>query len=118
MSQEQNQSNDNYDLTYAVVGSVVGTGVGLLSTTSPGKKVIKTVAASQIFRVVSSEFTAHLGNTVTQQVLSRMKNKDTSDKTQEVSDEKYEELKNDYEKMDERLSRIENMLQQLTEQSN
>jgi Mg2+ and Co2+ transporter CorA len=132
-TKENNDKNQSMNLV--ILGSVVGAGVGYLSNPEMSKKVIKTVQQSEVMREVGQEFRKTVQEILTEQALTSMrkvasgyinkyegtlrpstKKKFTeTEKVEEESHSKYEEIKEENKQLNDRLDRIEHLLSNLVE---
>ncbi|WP_332698339.1 GvpT/GvpP family gas vesicle accessory protein [Halalkalibacter lacteus] len=135
---EANKDDSNYSMNLAIIGGVVGAGIGLLSSPGTSKKVLKSISESEILRVASKELKRTAHEVITEQavnsikqtassymskseggLLSLKKKNDDNDKEINSSDEdhssQYDEIKEDNKNLNERLEKIENMLNDLVD---
>ncbi|PYZ94626.1 gas vesicle protein GvpP [Salipaludibacillus keqinensis] len=73
MANKEEQQNEQSSLNYVLIGSALGAGAGLLSSSDKGKKVLRTVATSQVMKMVGSELTKSVQDMVTEQAVGSVK---------------------------------------------
>lgn len=71
-TEEKNEQNGN-TLNYLLIGSVAGAGVGLLSSSDKGKKVLKTLSTSQVAKMAGQELKKSFQEKITGQAVSSVK---------------------------------------------
>ncbi|WP_409293094.1 GvpT/GvpP family gas vesicle accessory protein [Peribacillus sp. SCS-37] len=127
---EQKKEGSNFSMNFALIGGVVGAGIGLLANPKTSKKVIKSLGESEFMKIAGDEFrkTAQelladqAQNSVKQlasgylskiedNLLSPKKQKDGGNSSQDSK--KYEEIKEENKHLNDRLERIEKMLSDL-----
>ncbi|MDQ0861833.1 GvpT/GvpP family gas vesicle accessory protein [Bacillus sp. V2I10] len=139
--EEQNQDEKQHNsLNYAILGGVVGAGIGLLSSPETSKKVFNSLGQSEVVRVAGKELRRTAQEIITEQAMVALrqtatgyldkgnlssllapKKKKESSPGNEKSEEKeldssqYDELKEENKNMNDQLQRIEEMLNQLIE---
>ena len=126
---QEKKKGSNYSMNFALIGGVVGAGIGLLANPDTSKKAIKKLGESDLMKVASEEFrkTAqellagqaqssikHLASgymsKIEQGLLSPKKGNGTSNAE---SDQGYREIKEENKQLNERLQKIEDMLNNL-----
>ena len=134
---EEKKDGANYSINLAILGGVVGAGIGLLTNPETGKKVMKHLGQSEFVKVADREFrktaqellAGQAQNSIRQlaegyiskidgKLLSPKKeNSNSSEKNQEKEGKssKYEEIKEENKELNERLQKIETMLNDLAE---
>ena len=132
---EEKSNNSNHSMQYALIGGVVGAGVGLLTNPGTSKKIMKSLSESEIMRVAGNELKRTAKDIITEQAVGGLRqtatsymkkfegnllpSKNSDDKEKSSSEEedssKYDEIKEDNEKLNDRLEKIENMLSELVE---
>jgi gas vesicle protein len=142
----QTETNDGgrsaMNVNYAIIGGVVGAGVGLLSHPGTGKKVVGSLGKSEVVRMAGNELRRSAQEFITEQALITLRqtatgymskyengllpfNKKKEDETAEqdqqeetsssVQNDEIEEIKEENKNLNERLERIEEMLSSLVE---
>ncbi|WP_175989908.1 GvpT/GvpP family gas vesicle accessory protein [Bacillus sp. Marseille-Q1617] len=141
----QTESKDggrsNMNVNYAIIGGVVGAGVGLLSHPGTGKKIAGSLGKSEVVRIAGNELRRTAQEFITEQAMitlrqtaagyvSKYENgllpfnkKKEEEKAQEEQEEtsssaqndEIEEIKEENKNLNERLERIEEMLSSLVE---
>ncbi|MEH7176797.1 gas vesicle protein GvpP [Neobacillus vireti] len=138
MQTEEKKNSPNCSINRAIIGGSLGAGMGLLVNSKTTKKVMETLGESELVKVASHEFkkTAHklltgqvqnsirqlaegCINTIESGLLSTKKERSSS----EINDSKeknghavnYEKIKEENRNLNERLERIEKMLNDLME---
>ncbi|WP_246231610.1 GvpT/GvpP family gas vesicle accessory protein [Sporosarcina jiandibaonis] len=126
----QEKKGPNYSMNYALIGGVVGAGIGLLANPDTSKKAMKKLSESELVKVASEEFrkTAqellagqaqnsikHLAsgymNKIEQGLLSPKKGDDSVPKPE--NQQSYNEIKEENKQLNDRLEKIEEMLNDL-----
>ncbi|WP_257962525.1 GvpT/GvpP family gas vesicle accessory protein [Bacillus sp. UMB0893] len=139
--EEQKQDEKQHNsLNYAILGGVVGAGIGLLSSPETSKKVFSSIGQSEVVRVAGKELRRTAQEIITEQamvalrqtatgyldkgnlssLLAPKKKKESSSENEKSEDKEldssqYEELKEENKNMNDQLQRIEEMLNQLIE---
>lgn len=139
--EEQNQDEKQHNsLNYAILGGVVGAGIGLLSSPETSKKVINSLGQSEVVRVAGKELRRTAQEIITEQAMAALrqtatgyldkgnlssllapkKKKESSSENEKSEDKEldssqYDELKEENKNMNDQLQRIEEMLNQLIE---
>ncbi|WP_347548463.1 GvpT/GvpP family gas vesicle accessory protein [Pseudalkalibacillus hwajinpoensis] len=132
-------SGERPSVNFAIIGGVVGAGIGLLSSPGASKKVVESIGKSEAVRNAGQELRKSAQDFITEQalltlrqtatgymskyegrLLSPMKknNEETKQETEEPSsqsNEEIEEIKEENKNLNERLDRIENMLSSLVD---
>ena len=132
---EENKNNTHYSMNMAIIGGVVGAGVGLLANPEMSKKAIKNLGESELVKMAGEEFKktaqellARQAQTTIRQLaagyidegnqeLSASK-KEKNESENSLSGTKYEEIeeiKEENKNLNERLERIEKMLNSLVD---
>ncbi|WP_240688037.1 GvpT/GvpP family gas vesicle accessory protein [Pseudalkalibacillus hwajinpoensis] len=132
-SQTQGNSGERPSVNYAILGGVVGAGIGLLSSPGASKKVVESIGKSEAVRNAGQEIRKTAQEFITEQALltirqtatgymskyeGRLSPRKTSEETQQPSshsNEEIEEIKEENKHLNERLDRIENMLSSLVD---
>ncbi|MFC0471385.1 GvpT/GvpP family gas vesicle accessory protein [Halalkalibacter kiskunsagensis] len=135
---EERKDDNHHSMNLAIIGGVVGAGIGLLSSPGTSKKVIRNISESEVMRVAGRELKRAAQEILTEQavnsirqtasgymnksgggLLSLKKKHDENDEEDHSSDEDpsshYEEIKEDNKQLNERLEKIENMLNKLAD---
>ncbi|WP_224768144.1 GvpT/GvpP family gas vesicle accessory protein [Metabacillus idriensis] len=139
--EEQKQDEKQHNsLNYAILGGVVGAGIGLLSSPETSKKVFSSIGQSEVVRVAGKELRRTAQEIITEQamvalrqtatgyldkgnlssLLAPKKKKESSSENEKSEDKEldssqYDELKEENKNMNDQLQRIEEMLNQLIE---
>ncbi|MDP4551625.1 GvpT/GvpP family gas vesicle accessory protein [Alkalihalobacillus macyae] len=135
-TQTQGNSGDRPSVNYAILGGVVGAGIGLLSSPGASKKVVDSIGKSEAVRNAGQEIRRTAQEFITEQALitlrqtatgymskyegrlaPRKKNEEAQETEQPPShsNEEIEEIKEENKNLNERLDRIENMLSSLVD---
>jgi hypothetical protein len=72
-SNNEQSNNGQSTLGYVLIGSAVGAGAGLLSSSEKGRKVLKSVGGSQVMKIVGQELTKSVQDMVTEQAVGSVK---------------------------------------------
>lgn len=134
---ESTEENANGSMQYAIIGGVVGAGLGLLSNPGTTKKMAASLGKSELMKAATKELRRTAQEFVTEQamislrqtasgyfnkmdsgVLSPLKNKlidkkDSGEK--EFQNDEIKQIKADNQDLNERLERIEEMLNKLVD---
>jgi|SRR4051794_15022747 gas vesicle protein len=135
---EQKSDRTNYSINRALVGGVLGAGIGLLMNPKASKKVFKNLGESEFVKVAGEEFkkTAQellageaqnsirslaegaiskldSGLFTTKKLNSQNDSSSGLNQAQQHQSEEYEKIKEDNKNVNERLDRIESMLNDL-----
>jgi gas vesicle protein len=144
--QEETTNNQSKDggrtpmkVNYAIIGGVVGAGVGLLSHPETGKKVASGLGKSEVMRIAGNELRRTAQEFITEQAMVTLrqtaagymnkyengilpfnkKKEEAEDQQEETSsgqqNDDIEEIKEENKNLNERLDRIEEMLSSLVE---
>ncbi|MFC0274762.1 GvpT/GvpP family gas vesicle accessory protein [Metabacillus herbersteinensis] len=136
--QEEQKDDKQNSLNLAILGGVVGAGIGLLSSPETGKKVITSLGQSEVMRatgrelkrtaqeIIAEQAMCHLRNTATgylekgnlSNLLASKKKKETSDREEaeesgKESSSQFDELKEENKKLNDQFERIEHKLNDL-----
>lgn len=128
MKEKKNDKNDSMNL--AIIGGVVGAGVGLLANPEMSKKAIRNLGESELVKMAGEEFKKTAQEVLARQAQTAIRQlaagyidettqelpaskKETNGSEDYSSDAKYEEIKNENKNLNERLERIEKMLTNL-----
>ena len=143
-AEEKQAGESRPSMNYAIIGGVVGAGIGLLSNPGTGKKVVDSLGKSDVMKAASKELRRSAQEFLTEQaiitlrqsatgymskleggLLSPKKKKEESSETNESKaehsgnsanqSEELEEIKEENKHLNERLERIEEMLNSLVE---
>ncbi|RHW33283.1 gas vesicle protein GvpP [Lysinibacillus yapensis] len=137
-SQNEKGQGANYSLNLAVLGGLIGAGIGLLATPENGKKAVRNLGESEFVKAAGKEFkkTAQelladqaqssfkqlaMGyiNKVENGILSPGKGKESGASAPNTATEgqssEYEDIKEENKHLNERLEKIEKMLGELVE---
>lgn len=134
---EETTVASNSSLNLAIVGGVMGAGIGLLSSPGTSKKMMKSLGESEFVRIAGQELRKTAQDLLKEQAVNGLKqtasgylskgllpsfslskNNDTENEKDSSEDEQlaqYEEIKEDNKNLNDRLERIENMLSNLVE---
>jgi hypothetical protein len=134
---EEKKNSPNYSMNQAIMGGFLGAGMGLIVNSKTTKKVMKSLGESELVQVAGQEFkkTAHellagqVQNSIRQLaegcikrietdllVPKKESNSETNSSKEENSQTaNYEEIKEENRNLNERLVRIEKMLNDLME---
>ena len=127
---QEKKKSTNYSMNFALIGGVVGAGIGLLANPDTSKKAMKKLGESELMKMASEEFrkTAqellagqaqssikHLASgymsKIEQGLLSPKKGDDGVPNTE--NKQSYNEIKEENKQLNERLEKIEEMLNNL-----
>lgn len=138
-STEQNETNERPSMNLAIIGGVVGAGIGLLSSPGTGKKVVESLGKSEAVRNAGQELRKSAQEFITEQALLTLrqtatgymskyegrllspakKSSEQQKANEEVaassSNEEIDDIKEENKQLNERLDRIENMLSNLVD---
>jgi gas vesicle protein len=141
---EEQKAENRQSMNYAIIGGVVGAGIGLLSNPGTGKKVVDSLGKSEVMKAASKELRRSAQEFLTEQAIitlrqsatgymsklegglraPKKKKEETSENTDAKADssekssnqsEELEEIKEENKNLNERLERIEEMLNSLVE---
>ena len=137
---KQQETSERPSLNYAIIGGVVGAGVGLLSNPGTGKKVVESLGKSEAVRNAGQELRKSAQEFITEQALLTLRQtatgymskyegrllsptKKSGGEQQKAKDEvaatssneEIDEIKEENKQLNERLDRIENMLSSLVD---
>lgn len=123
---KEKKEGSNFSMNLAIVGGVVGAGIGLLANPQTSKKIISNLSDSEFVKVAGKEFKKTAQELLAGQAqnsvkhlaegyLSKIEDGLLSPKKDRGGDEKYQEIKEENKHLNERLQRIENMLNDLVE---
>ncbi|XXM72725.1 GvpT/GvpP family gas vesicle accessory protein [Lysinibacillus sphaericus] len=145
--EKNNQSETNeggrsgMNVNYAIIGGVVGAGVGLLSHPGTSKKIAGSLGKSEVVRMAGNELRRTAQEFITEQALITLRQtaagymgkyengmlpftkkkeeasaqKEQEDSSSSVQSDEIEEIKEENKNLNERLERIEEMLSSLVE---
>ncbi|WP_409274760.1 gas vesicle protein GvpP [Neobacillus sp. SCS-31] len=122
--QEEKTENGNFSINLALVGGIVGAGLGLLSTQEMSKKAFKNFIQSDFVKNTSQELkkaaqeiiTNQAQKSISQIASNYIENTDAgSAAIESMGTSKFEEIKEENKNLNERLDRIEEMLSKLAE---
>jgi gas vesicle protein len=137
-TQSQSGERTPINVNYAIIGGVVGAGVGLLSHPGTGKKVVSSLGKSEVMRIAGNELRRTAQEFITEQAMITLrqtaagymsknengllpfnKKKEQEEQQEETSSsqekDEIEEIKEENKNLNERLDRIEEMLSSLVE---
>ena len=126
---KEGEKGSNYSMNLAIIGGVVGAGIGLLANPETSKKVIKNLGESELVKTAGNEFKKTAQELLAGQAQSSVKQIASgyiskfeegllnSKKSNSGSDKegRYEEVKQENKQLNERLDKIEQMLGNLVE---
>jgi gas vesicle protein len=135
---EEKKTETNYSMNLVLFGGIVGAGIGFLANPETGRKVLKNLGESEFAKVAGKEFkrtaqdlladqaqnsikqlTVGYLNKMDEGLLSSSKEKGTNEEMSSSGEEdqtsRYEEIKEENKNLNERLQRIEKMLNDLVE---
>ncbi|QWC22773.1 gas vesicle protein GvpP [Bacillus haikouensis] len=138
---ESNEGGRGVNVNYALIGGVVGAGVGLLSHPGTGKKLAGSLGKSEVVRMAGNELRRTAQEFITEQALitlrqtaagymgkyengmlpfTKKKEEASAQEEQEetsssVQNDEIEEIKEENKNLNEQLERIEEMLSSLVE---
>jgi gas vesicle protein len=141
---KEEQTSESRQMNYAIIGGVVGAGIGLLSNPGTGKKVVDSLGKSDVMRAASKELRRSAQEFLTEQaiitlrqsatgymskleggLLSPKKKKEEGAEANEpqsgqsrestTKSGEIEEIKEENKQLNDRLERIEEMLNSLVE---
>ncbi|KPL58216.1 GvpT/GvpP family gas vesicle accessory protein [Rossellomorea vietnamensis] len=143
--EKEEQSTENrQSMNYAIIGGVVGAGIGLLSNPGTGKKVVDSLGKSDVMKAASKELRRSAQEFLTEQAIITLRQSATGymsrleggllspkKKKEEASEnsdgkveknenssnqsEELEEIKEENKNLNDRLERIEEMLNSLVD---
>ena len=124
-------------MNLALIGGVVGAGIGLLSSPGTSSKMIKSLGESEVMRIAGKELKRSAQEIITEQALNGIRQsasgymskyegrllaptkkndkQESSSTNEEEQSSQYEEIKEDNKNLNDRLDKIESMLSQLVE---
>jgi gas vesicle protein len=137
----QNEGGRGMNVNYAIIGGVVGAGVGLLSHPGTGKKLAGSLGKSEVVRMAGNELRRTAQEFITEQALITLRQtaagymgkyengmlpftkkkegasaqEEQEDTASSVQSDEIEEIKEENKNLNERLERIEEMLSSLVE---
>lgn len=143
-SKEEQTGESRQSMNYAIIGGVVGAGIGLLSNPGTGKKVVDSLGKSDVMKAASKELRRSAQEFLTEQAIITLRqsatgymskleggllspkkkkeeaaeaNEPQADQNRNSADqsEELEEIKEENKNLNERLERIEEMLNSLVE---
>ncbi|WP_404444701.1 gas vesicle protein GvpP [Sutcliffiella horikoshii] len=134
--EQQEEKNDisNYSINLAIVGGVVGAGIGLLSSPGTSKKLFKNISQSEIVKVAGNQLrrsaqemlaaqaqsgikqlaSGYMGKNVVS-LLSPLKSDQKKKSKSEGNSSDLDEIKEENKSINKRLDKIENMLGELVD---
>ncbi len=120
---KNDEHNQMISMNFAVLGGIIGAGIGLLTTPGTGKKVIQNINQSETMRAAGNELRRTAQQIITDQLMMtlretaagyRLKRDATQSNHQENEDfDLYKELKEENKQLNEHLQRIEEKLDTL-----
>ncbi|UAL46620.1 gas vesicle protein GvpP [Sutcliffiella horikoshii] len=131
--QEEKNNNGNYSINLAIVGGVVGAGIGLLSSPGTSKKLYQNISQSEVVKVAGNQLrrsaqemlaaqaqsgikqlaSGYMGKNVVS-LLSPLKS-DEKKKSKNDASSELDEIKEENKSINNRLDKIENMLGELVD---
>ncbi len=138
---ESNEGGRGVNVNYAIIGGVVGAGVGLLSHPGTGKKLAGSLGKSEVVRMAGNELRRTAQEFITEQALITLRQtaagymgkyengmlpftkkkeeasaqEEQEDTSSSAQNDEIEEIKEENKNLNERLERIEEMLSSLVE---
>lgn len=132
--QEEKNDNSNYSINLAIVGGVVGAGIGLLSSPGASKKIYKNISESEVVKVAGNQLrrsaqemlaaqaqngikqlaSGYMGKNVVS-LLNPTKNNEKKDSKDGDFSSEFDEMKEENKNINERLDKIESMLSELVD---
>ncbi|MGM7701460.1 GvpT/GvpP family gas vesicle accessory protein [Pseudalkalibacillus sp. Hm43] len=122
---KKDDSNQTLSMNFAVLGGIIGAGIGLLTTPGTGKKVIQNINQSETMRAAGNELRRTAQQIITDQLVMTFREtaagyrlkRDASQGNQQENDDsdRYQELKEENKQLNEHLQRIEEKLDALME---
>ncbi|WP_338471524.1 YtxH domain-containing protein [Niallia sp. XMNu-256] len=135
---EEKKTETNYSMNLVLLGGIVGAGVGYLTNPEIGRKVLKQLGESEFAKVAGNEFKRTAQDLLADQAQNSLKqltvgylnkldeglfssskekgaNEETSLSGEEDQTSRYEEIKEENKNLNDRLQRIEKMLNDLVE---
>ncbi|WP_056828829.1 hypothetical protein [Psychrobacillus sp. FJAT-21963] len=126
----QEKKSTNYSMNFALIGGVVGAGIGLLANPDKSKKAMKKLGESELMKVASEEFRKTAQELLAGQAQSSIKHlasgyiskieqgllspkKDEIGALNSENQQSYNEIKEENKQLNERLEKIEDMLNNL-----
>ncbi|WP_404429032.1 GvpT/GvpP family gas vesicle accessory protein [Sutcliffiella horikoshii] len=135
-NEQQVEKNDqsNYSINLAIVGGVVGAGIGLLSSPGTSKKLYKNISQSEVVKVAGNQLrrsaqemlaaqaqngikqlaSGYMGKNVVS-LLNPTKSNEKKDAKDDNSSTELKEIKEENNNINNRLDKIENMLGELVD---
>lgn len=127
---QEKKSSLNYSMNFALIGGVVGAGIGLLTNQDRSKKAMKKLGESELIKVASEEFRKTAQELLAGQAQSSIKHlasgymskieqgllspkKDNNGASNTEDQQSYNEIKEENKQLNERLEKIEDMLNNL-----
>jgi len=132
--QEEKNDNSNYSINLAIVGGVVGAGIGLFSSPGTSKKLFKNISQSEIVKVAGNQLrrsaqemlaaqaqsgikqlaSGYMGKNVAS-LLSPLKSDEKKKSKSDDNSSDLDEIKEENKSINKRLDKIENMLGELVD---
>ena len=132
--QEGNNDQNNYSINLAIVGGVVGAGIGLLSSPGTSKKLFKNISQSEVVKVAGNQLrrsaqemlaaqaqsgikqlaSGYMGKNVAS-FLSPLKTDESKKTKADDASSDLDEIKEENKSINNRLDKIENMLGELVD---
>lgn len=132
--QEEKNDQSNYSINLAIVGGVVGAGIGLLSSPGTSKKLYQNISQSEVVKVAGNQLrrsvqemlaaqaqngikqlaSGYMGKNVMSFLSTSRKNDEEKKKADDDSSE-LDEIKEENKCINNRLDKIENMLGELVD---
>lgn len=125
---QEKKKGPNYSMNFALIGGVVGAGVGLLANPDTSKKAMKKLGESELMKVASEEFrkTAqellagqaqssikHLASGYMSKIEQGLLSPKNGDNGAPENQQSYNEIKEENKQLNDRLEKIEEMLNNL-----
>ncbi|ART78676.1 gas vesicle protein GvpP [Sutcliffiella horikoshii] len=132
--QEEKNDNSNYSINLAIVGGVVGAGIGLLSSPGTSKKLFKNISQSEVVKVAGNQLrrsaqemlaaqaqngikqlaSGYMGKNVVS-LMSPLKSDEKKKSKADDASSELDEIKEENKSINNRLDKIENMLGELVD---
>jgi gas vesicle protein len=132
--QEESTENTNQSINLAIIGGVVGAGIGLLSSPGTSKKILQNISESEVMKVAGSQLRRSAQEMLAEQaqngikqlasgymgksagsLFNPAKKDDKEDLDKGDLSSEFKEMKEDNKKLNDRLDKIEDMLKDLVD---
>ncbi|KMJ57761.1 gas vesicle protein GvpP [Bacillus sp. LL01] len=132
--QEEKNDNGNHSVNLAIIGGVVGAGIGLLSSPGTSKKIYRNFSESEVVKVAGYQLrrsvqemlaaqaqngikqlaSGYMGKNVVS-LLNPTKNNEKKDAKDGDTSSEFEDIKEENKNINNRLDKIESMLSELVD---